>query len=138
MIKKKGKIPLGLIKNFMPRPAKDMFDISYIDKLSPEDKKFLGQFIEEYYLNVFKRKKGLHDKAGISRTELYNATNARNRDIWNKAKRSHYDTEGALDYAVNKNKQDSMNANENAVIKFIDKKHGLPKGKRKGKKKDGH
>jgi len=103
MKKKKPKIRWGLTKQAMPKSVRQYIDQNYIDKLSETDKDWLNKFNEEYYGNTFrddktvvikkgknkgkirKYKKGLHAKANISRTELFNQTNARNRDIYNKS-----------------------------------------------------
>lgn len=84
----KKKKPLWGIKNKFPAfYARQLNDQDYINekfiKEHPEAAKFYNEFAEEYYGNTFRNKEGLHDKAQIGRKELYNATNARHRDIYN-------------------------------------------------------
>jgi hypothetical protein len=59
-------------------------DQNYFDKLSPEEKKWLSQFNEEYYGNTISknRRKAFH-KTKKAKREIYRQTNARYRDIYN-------------------------------------------------------
>lgn len=85
---KKNQTKWGLEFNVFNRGIRQYLDIDYVNKLSPEDKEFLNNFIQTYYNNVFpkKSKKGpktnMFDKAGIARKEIFDQTNARNRDIY--------------------------------------------------------
>lgn len=85
---KKEEKKWGLEFNVFNRGIKQYLDIDYVNKLSPEEKEFLNNFVQTYYNNVFpkKSKKGpktnMFDKAGIARKEIFDQTNARNRDIY--------------------------------------------------------
>lgn len=106
--KKKGKL-WGLEKNTSPYYARQFNDQDYIDKefleQHPEAAEYYNQFIEEYYNNTFRSKKGLHDKAKIPRRELYAATNYRNRDIYNKMVKQ---GSAPLDYDDNEMDEDKV------------------------------
>ena len=65
------------------KKLKGMVDYDYIDKLSPEDKAWLDQFSSEYYGANLKNKKYPTEE----RKKIFDANNARNRDLWNNAKR---------------------------------------------------
>lgn len=68
----------------------DLIDYDYIDQLSEEEKAFLNKFTEEFVNASFNTKnprKNLH-KTKKLRQECYNRNNARNRDIFTKAKAS--------------------------------------------------
>lgn len=86
--KKKIDKAWGLEFNVFNRGIRQYLDIDYVSKLTPDAKQFLDKFIQTYYNNVFpgKSKPGpktnMFDKAGIARKELFDQTNARNRDIY--------------------------------------------------------
>lgn len=85
---KKAKVKWGLEFNVFNRGIRQYLDIDYVNKLSSEEKEFLDQFIQTYYNNSFPkkskpgRKTNMFDKAGIPRKEIFDQTNARNRDIY--------------------------------------------------------
>lgn len=59
-------------------------DQDYINKLNDDEKKWLSQFNNEYYGNTLNKdwRKNLHMKE--QKYEIYDQTNARNRDMYNK------------------------------------------------------
>lgn len=87
--KKREKIEKlwGLEFRAFNRGARQLVDQDYIDKLSPEEKKFLSDFNKSYYGNTFPKKSkpgpktNMFDKAGIPRKTIFDQTNARNRDV---------------------------------------------------------
>src|SRR5882724_10751545 len=85
--KKKTKKLWGLEFKSFSRGARQLMDQDYVDGLSDKDKEWLSDFNETYYGNKFPRsdkrgrKTNMFDKAGIPRKEIFDATNARNRDI---------------------------------------------------------
>ena len=84
----------GLERGAMPYYARQLSDQDTIDaefiRANPKAAKFYSDFSCEYYGNQFDNRRGLHDKAGIDRKELYTATNARQRDVYNRFGRRHY------------------------------------------------
>lgn len=86
-VKKKSKKLWGLEVRTFSRGARQYMDQDYVKDLSDDDKRWLSDFNETYYGNKFPRaskpgkKTNLFDKAGVPRTEIFDQTNARNRDI---------------------------------------------------------
>lgn len=94
--KKKPKKLWGLEPRTFSRGSRYLVDQDYAKNLSQEEKEWLSKFNEEYYGNVVKKQDSLHlkkienqdkrkrlykkRKKEIMKT-LYDATNARNRDI---------------------------------------------------------
>lgn len=130
MTKKRYNV-LPFIKHFAPKAIRDMLDMDYINKLSKKDRKFLNQFLSEYYFNFFREKEGLHDKAGIPRKDLYDSTNSRNRDIWHQAARFEVTSEATYDYVTQNRDRNPVNSNENAVIDYLDTKRPIDKKRKK-------
>lgn len=129
MNKKKRHTVWPFVRNFAPRAVRDLLDMDYINKLSKKDKKFLNQFLSEYYFNFFNKEVGLHDKAGIPRKDLYDANNARFRDIWHNSDRMEASPDFSYDW-INQNKGDgTLNSREDSVIDYLDSKK--PPRKRK-------
>ncbi len=61
----------------------DLIDYDYVDKLSPEEKKWLNKFTEEYVnasVDPKKLKKNLHNTEKLKK-DCYDRNNARNRCI---------------------------------------------------------
>lgn len=88
------------------RGSRQFLDQDYIADLGPEDRKWLSDFNETYYSNKFPpkskpgRKTNMFDKAGIARKEIFDQTNARNRDVHTTSYKintdhSNIDTDGA-------------------------------------------
>lgn len=95
----------------------DLFDQDYINKLSPEDKKWLDDFNGEYINGDFNRKnpkKNLHKKKKYIK-EADDRNNARNRCILTRAKASHQ----LMSY---EDLDEEINDYEDKLINEIDKK----------------
>lgn len=77
---------VGLKKQFFAKAKRELIDFDYLDKLSPDELRWLSTFVEEYagarlnhpYKKLHKKK---HHK------EIYDANNARARDIYAKFKK---------------------------------------------------
>lgn len=90
MAKKPRKL-YGLCPESMRRRVRDFVDYDYVNSLSPEEKVWLDKFSREYYLaSLDKDGKDIHTPDKYSKA-LYNANNARNRDIWNNEWRASVD-----------------------------------------------
>ena len=63
------------------KKLKGMVDYDYLDKLSEEEKKWLDKFSSEYYGANLKNK----NLSAEERKQIFDANNARNRDLWNNA-----------------------------------------------------
>lgn len=102
--KKKTKKKFKLKKNvrvkslnphYQPRVRKELIDFDYIKSLSPEDKLWLAQFVDEYIgANVRKRKDGKVKSGHLHNTEelakkCYDANNFRNNDVYSVTKANH-------------------------------------------------
>lgn len=61
---------------------------SYADKLSEKDKEWLNAFTEEYVNANFNHNGPKIHKKKAQKKEIYTRNNARNRDVWTKAKAS--------------------------------------------------
>jgi len=83
-------------------------DQDYVGKLTDKEKKWLSDFNEEYYGNKLS-KKTLRNKA--KRKEMFDQTNARNRDIFNIRFRS--DVHGNFSETA---------GGEDALVDYIDAK----------------
>jgi len=60
---------------------RELIDYDYVNKLSPEDKKWLNDFTTEYTINYFEKdKEHLHSKE--QELELYRSNNRRNNDVF--------------------------------------------------------
>jgi len=86
---KKAKRLWGLEVRTFNHGVRPFIDQDYVKDLNDAEKAWLSEFNESYYGNVFpKKKKGrktnMFDKAGVPRTEIYNQTNSRNRDVHTK------------------------------------------------------
>jgi hypothetical protein len=107
---KKSEVKWGLEFNVFNRGIRQYLDIDYVNKLSPEEKEFLNQFVQTYYNNSFPkkskpgRKTNMFDKAGIPRKEIFDQTNARNRDIY------------TTNYHIYDSEKNSDNANLDSVF----------------------
>lgn len=86
----------ALNPNLNLKTRQDLIDYDYVDKLSDKDKEWLNKFTEEYTNASFKKeipkKKGKRRKAANlhkskeHKKSVYDANNARNRDILTRAK----------------------------------------------------
>jgi hypothetical protein len=80
--KKYSKYP-ALCKYTLRKNVRDYVDFDYLDKLSEAEKRWLHQFVEEYYCGKVKKnnKKTIHNTDKM-RKECYNRNNAINRDLY--------------------------------------------------------
>jgi hypothetical protein len=76
----KHKYP-GLIKQYTNKIRREYLDQDYIDKLSPEEKKWLSNFNEEWLGANFNHGGEILHKKKEEKREIYNRNNSRNRDI---------------------------------------------------------
>lgn len=77
--KKKTNAQMGLETKSFPKNKQWMVDQDYFEKLSPEEKEFIGRFNQEYYRNRFESsEKDLHK----NKKECYTNENVRNRDLY--------------------------------------------------------
>lgn len=84
-IKKKKKVKLwGLERLTFNKAAQQYLDQDYISTLDDKDKEWLSRFNNEYYGNTLNKNwnKNLHYKE--QKKAIFDQTNARNRDIFNK------------------------------------------------------
>lgn len=78
----------GLKKHYNLKSRQDALENDYIDKLSESEKDWLNSFNEEYVNANFKHGgKILHNTKMLKKT-CFDANNARNRDVYNRAKSS--------------------------------------------------
>lgn len=121
----------------MPFYVRQFNDQDYLDedfiKEHPEAADWYNEFALEYYSNSFEPENGLHDNAGFDRKELYTATNARSRDVYNKFRRrvlntkeddivtNTLDTDNPSDHKLSK-EQRAYESPEDALIEFIDRR----------------
>jgi len=97
----KAKFP-GLEKNLFSKIKQEYFEIDYANKLSDKDKAWLAQFQDEFLganLNEnknkkYNRKSNLH-KSKKHRKSVFDANNARNRDIFSRSRAM-----GVLDFDI--------------------------------------
>lgn len=80
---------VGLDGRKFSKIKQEYHDLDYIDQLSPEEKNWMSRFMEEYLGARVKHSgkkvhKDLRTKAG--RKRLYDANNARNRDMYSLAR----------------------------------------------------
>lgn len=81
-VSKKSNAQMGLETKSFPKNKQWMVDQDYSDKLSPEEKEFLGRFNQEYYRNRFESsEKDLHSTPEQKKS-CYSNENARNRDLY--------------------------------------------------------
>jgi hypothetical protein len=98
--KSKPKKPqYGLCKYTTRKNARSFVDFDYLDKLSPEELKWLDQFSQEFYQSRFKKFRpdlDLHHTQELRRA-VYRANNERNRDVWNEFLRVPIDLTDAIE-----------------------------------------
>lgn len=109
----KQKYP-SLTKGYNLRSRADLLDVDYLDKLSEEEKEWLNAFFEEEVNANFN-----HDGPKVNRRSkknkkrVYDANNARNRDILTRIKAS------GADYELKETDSYSI---EDQVIEKLDSK----------------
>lgn len=86
-------------------------DQDYINELSDKDKEWLSKFNEEWYGNKLSKRTA---RSKNKRKEIYDQTNARNRDVYNLHSRSYLDAtfKGTA-------------GDENSAIEYIDTMRGV-------------
>ncbi len=70
----------GLVKNLNKASIQNYIDFDYIDNLSDTEKKFLSDFVTEYYSADFRNSKLIKNKKG--KREVYRNNNSRNNDLY--------------------------------------------------------
>lgn len=122
---KKAKL-WGLEVRTFNKAAQQYMDVDYVNKLDDDEKEWLSQFNNEYYGNTLKLedwRQNLHYKD--QKKSIFDATNARNRDIYNKRyKYNEYDSGIAIpsEYHEYCNPEDSyleLIDKNDKMIKFI-------------------
>jgi hypothetical protein len=86
--RREGKKYAGLSKSVNLKSRQHLLDFDYIDKLSPSEKDWLNRFVEEEVHANFNHKGPKLNKSKKQRKRIYDANNARNRDIYLKAEMS--------------------------------------------------
>lgn len=87
----KTKYP-GLKKELFSKIKQQYFDVDYVNSLSEEEKQWLNDFMTEFLgANLNESKERMHNTSDL-RKSVFDANNARNRDIYNVAR-----TGGRLD-----------------------------------------
>lgn len=98
-------------------------DIDYVDQLNQEEKEWLSQFNNEYYGNTLNKdwRKNLHYKE--QKKSIYDATNARNRDVFNKRYKYNENENGI----VVPDEYSKYTSPESANIEYLDLKKKMTK-----------
>lgn len=125
----KVKYP-GLDKAVNARMRWEYMDQDYVDKLSPEEKRWLSNFNEEDLSGNFNHVGKKLYKTKKEQRECYARNNSRNRDIYSRAKGS-----GTLDYVSRPNVNKDSHAagyetrqaidHEDVLIDLIDLKKSI-------------
>lgn len=90
-LKKKVRLK-SLNPQYQPRVRKELVDFDYIDKLTPQEKEWLAQFVDESIgASISKTKSGKISAGQIHNTqklakEAYDANNRRNNDVYSVTK----------------------------------------------------
>lgn len=72
----------GLDKTLFSKIKQEQWDLDYIEQLSPEDKKFMSKFMEEFVgARLNGKGKKLHKTKKLTK-DCFDRNNARNRDIY--------------------------------------------------------
>ncbi|MDW8345656.1 MAG: hypothetical protein RML94_01770 [Bacteroidia bacterium] len=115
----------GINRQFYPRTKKELIDFDYLNKLSDKERQWLSSFMNEWakaYLTHPQKK--IHKKRKYKKI-IYDANNARNRDMWNKFSRV-YPKENIPIYTLLDsicNKDNVQLDYEDRLIEFIDYKN---------------
>lgn len=131
--RKSVKYP-ALIKKYNVRNRHDLMDIDYLDKLSEDEKAWLNNFNEEV---ICAKPKKLY-KSKKKKRELYNENNARQRDMYSRAKSDKKlvsieqdinskseESESKKNFAPQVKRTTKTDAIEDAIIELIDSKKEL-------------
>ena len=129
--RKDEKYPTFNVKR-APRVRWEELEVDYLKKLSPEEKKWLNQFQEEWVCANFGKKDSPEDKAKLldktdeGRKASYNRNNRRNKDVLNRAKAygltTNIKSESHLSHFVD-NDGTNFNHTEQNLVMYIDEKN---------------
>lgn len=115
----------ALIPRFNSKIRQPTIDQDYIDKLNDKEKEWLASFMEETNNANFNHGGKKHYKTKTKKREIYNANNARQRDIMSQqqamGRLNEFNKETEA-YLENEEAQ-SMSDIEDSLIDYIDKKH---------------
>lgn len=118
---------VGLDGRKFSKIKQEYHDLDYVDQLTDAEKDWMSRFMEEYLGARVKHKgkkihKGLNSKAG--RKKLFDANNARNRDMYSLARATGLFSEEMPGNAIEALQREHYDAQdiENRVIEEIDKK----------------
>jgi hypothetical protein len=75
---------IHLRKKSLPRYLQWLFDIDYLEKLTPKELEWLDTFVKEYYHGSAKKSGWAYHKKTQERRDCYNRKNRGNRDMFNK------------------------------------------------------
>lgn len=112
----------GLEKRFFSRIKQEFFDVDYVNKLSDEEKRYLNDFLNEW-LGANTTKAKFH-KSKKDRKKVYDANNARNRDIYSNQRA----TGRFVDYEKIRKQIDEVHGSDNPeddLIDYIDSKKAI-------------
>lgn len=111
----------GLKPNYNSKIRQEYLDYDYLDKLSPEDLKWLNSFSEEYLGTNFNHPGKKLFKSKAKKRELYNQNNARNRCLFSQTRAKGGLTMIGEDSISKYEKYDeSIYFNEDDMIDYLD------------------
>lgn len=110
----RAKYP-GLSHDLNLKTRYEEIDFDYLDKLSPEELKFLNNFVEEEIHADFRHKGKKLNTTKKAKRRIYSKNNARNRDIYSRASASH-----RLDYFSGINENIGSNYDLEKLVYKID------------------
>lgn len=115
----------GLKPRLTSRVRQEYWDFDYIDKLDDASKEFLNRFIEEELNSQFKNDGSDFSKTKEERKRIYDANNAKNRDMLGLVKGKVANTK-LLEYGANIENELAEEINphnlETAFVDYIDTK----------------
>lgn len=141
--RKKTKYP-GLDPSVNTRIRHELLDCDYLDKLTEKEKQWLNTFNLEYVSASFNHEKRLHKKkmktreikstgkkkkVDVGKKPSYDANNARNRDMFARAKTAYLLDFGdkSVEKASGTKRSTNLNETENVLIDLIDLKRAKEK-----------
>jgi hypothetical protein len=87
LTKKRDKVKYpGLTKSVNAKTRQDLIDHDYLDKLNPDELRWLSNFNEEYLSGNFKHPGEIFHKTPEEKRQCYNRNNARNRCLFTSMK----------------------------------------------------
>jgi hypothetical protein len=111
----------GLRPSVHPKSRWELIDQDYVNKLSPEEKKWLSDFNEEYVGASFNHSGDILHKTKEEKLDCYRRNNSRNRDTV-----SLFRTTGWTDNweeAVDNKRNPNPSMQEDTMIELIDKRN---------------